>query len=292
MLWLYLALIAYFINATVFVIDKYLLAGQIPKYHAYAFGVAILSLGAVFLIPLGTSWPSSNHFILMFSSGAMFFVGLMFLYKSIKESDVSVAATQVGTIGAVFTYIFSILILKDALSPLNLLAFLFLILGIFLLGKLEKHILISSVLAGVFFGMYYVLLKFSFNVTDFINSLFWTRVGFVGSAFFSLAFYHVRKEVRFVYQYSSGKSKLLFIFNKLLAGAGFVILYFAINLGNVSLVNGLLGIQFLLIFILTLFLGGKIPEIREKIDRSTLAHKLSGIFAVLVGFLILFVQNG
>lgn len=292
MLWLYLALVAYLINAVVFVIDKYLLAGQIPKYHAYTFGVAILSLGAVFLIPLGIHWPGLKYFSLMIVSGAAFFIGLMFLYKSVKESDVSVAATQVGTMGAVFTYIFSIFILKDALSPLNLLAFLFLILGIFLLGKLEKNILISSVLAGVFFGMYYVLLKFSFNVADFINSLFWTRVGFVGGAFFSLAFYHVRKEVKFVYQYSSGKSKMLFIFNKLLAGVGFMVLYFAINIGNVSLVNGLLGIQFLLIFILTLFLGSKVPEIREKIDRSTLAHKLSGIFAVLVGFLILFVQNG
>ncbi|OGN09729.1 MAG: hypothetical protein A3J46_02735 [Candidatus Yanofskybacteria bacterium RIFCSPHIGHO2_02_FULL_41_11] len=291
MLWLYLALLAYFINAIVFIIDKHLLAGHMPKYHAYAFGVAILSLGAVFLIPFGVSWPSLDLLLLMMVSGAAFFVGLIFLYKSIKESDVSVAATQVGTMGAIFTYVFSIFILKDNLSATNLLAFLFLVLGILLLGRVEKHVLVWTILAGVSFGFYYVLLKLSFSITGFIDGLFWTRVGFIGSAFVSLIFQHVRKEVGFTYRYAPGKSKILFVFNKLLAGTGFIILYFAIDLGNVSLINGLLGIQFLLTFILAIFLGSKISGIREKINRPVLLHKLSGILFVLVGFIILFIQH-
>ncbi|MBI4158336.1 MAG: EamA family transporter [Candidatus Yanofskybacteria bacterium] len=291
MLWLYLALLAYFINAIVFIIDKHLLAGHMPKYHAYAFGVAILSFGSVFLIPFGVNLPDLNNFLLMIGTGVMFFIGLVLLYKSIKESDVSIATTQVGTMGAIFTYLFSVIILKDALSPLNSIALLFLILGIFLLGKIEKHILVWAIFAGILFGMYYVLLKFSFNAAGFVNGLFWTRMGFVGSAFVSLIFPHFREEVKFTYDYSPLKSKTLFVFNKLLAAAGFIIFYFAINLGNVSLVNGLLGIQFLLTFVLALFLGGKIPGIREKTDRLTITHKLSGILAVLIGFLILFVQN-
>lgn len=291
MLWLYLTLLAYFINAVVFVIDKYLLAGHMPKYHAYAFGVSILSLGAVFLIPLGVYWPSFGDFLLMVISGGVFFIGLMLLYKSIKESDVSVVATQVGTMGAIFTYFFSVIILKDILSPANLMAFLFLILGIFMLGKTESRVLVPSIFAGALFGLYYVLLKLSFNIAGFVNGLFWTRVGFVGGALLSLAFQHVRKEVGFTYQHSSKKSKLLFVFNKLLAGVGFIVLYLAINLGNVSLVNGLLGVQFMLTFILALFLGSKIPGIREKTNKAALLFKLSGISAVLIGFLILFVQN-
>ncbi len=291
MLWLYLALLAYLVNAIVFIVDKHLLVGHIPKYHAYAFGVAVLSLGAVFLIPFGVYLPSFNLLLLMVVSGVMFFVGLMFLYKSVKESDVSIAVTQVGTMAAIFTYIFSALILKDILSPVNLLAFLFLVSGILLLGKLERHIFIWATLAGISFGIYYVLLKLSFNVSDFVNGLFWTRVGFVGGAFASLIFGHVRKEIIFTYKHTPIKSKALFVFNKLLAGAGFMILYFAINLGNVSLVNGLLGIQFMLIFILALFLGGKVSGIREKTSKSILLHKLSGMLAVLVGFLILFIQN-
>ncbi len=291
MLWLYLALIAYFINAIVFVIDKYLLAGHIPKYHAYAFGVSILSLSAVFLLPFGVYWPGFSFFWLAIISGGIFFVGLMFLYKAIKESDVSIAATQVGTMSALFTYILSIFVLNDPLPLINAVAFIFLVLGIFLLGKVERHVFISAVLAGLLFGISYVLLKLSFNEIGFINGLFWTRIGFVGAAFLSLISGHVRGEVRSAYRHAPNKSKFLFVFNKFLAGIGFIILYFAINLGNVSLVNGLLGFQFLFTLIVVLILKDKMAGIKERTDKHTLANKLAGITSVLVGFLILFFQN-
>jgi len=291
LLWLYLALTAYFINSIVFIIDKYLLAGHIPKYHAYSFGVAILSLSSLLLLPLGVSWQGLSYFLTAIFSGTAFFIGLVFLYKSIKQSDVSVAATQVGTMGAIFTYVFSTIILKDQLHSVSSFAFIFLILGILLLGKIEKHIFISAILAGVMFGVSYVLLKLSFNEAGFVNGLFWTRIGFVGSAFCSLISSHVRNEVKTVYQHAPNKSKFLFVFNKFLAGIGFIILYFAINLGNVSLVNAMLGIQFLFTFVLVLILRDKVSGIREKLDRTTLAAKLIGITSILAGFIILFVNN-
>ena len=291
MLWLYLALFAYLINATVFVIDKYLLAGHIPKYHAYTFGVAILSLSAVFLIPFGVSWPGYEFLGISLASGSAFFIGLMFLYKTIKGSDVSVAATQVGTMSAIFTYVFSIFILNDSLPLINSIAFIFLVLGIFLLGKLEKHVSMSAILSGLLFGISYVLLKLSFNDAGFINGLFWTRVGFVGAAFSSLMFGNIWEEVKSSYHQAPNKSKFIFIFNKFLAGAGFIILYFAINLGNVSLVNALLGIQFLFTFAIALILKDRIQGIKEKVDKHSIINKIIGITSVLIGFIILFFQG-
>lgn len=290
MLWLYLALIAYFINACVFIIDKYLLAAPIPKYHAYAFGVSILSLASLLLIPFGVSWQGTRYFLVALTSGAAFFAGISFLYKTIKESDVSLAATQTGTMGAVFTYIFSVLILKESLPLVNLFAFLFLIGGIFLLGKLQKHIFLTALLSGIFFGLSYVLLKLSFNSSDFVNGLFWTRLGFVGAAFLTLFSGHVRGEIRSSYQNSASRSKALFVFNKFIAGIGFIILYFSIQLGNVSLVNALLGLQFMFTLLLALILRDKVPGIKENLDRSVLAPKLAGITSVLVGLLILFLE--
>ena len=291
MLWLYLALTAYLINSIVFIIDKHLLAGHISKYHAYSFGVAILSLSSLLLIPLGVSWEGLRYFLLTICSGVAFFVGLTFLYKSIKESDVSVSATQVGTMSSIFTYIFSIVILKDSVHFASFIAFIFLILGILLLGKIEKHIFISAILAGLLFGVSYVLLKLSFNEGGFINGLFWTRVGFVGSAALSLTSSHVRSEVAFVYRNAPSRSKFLFVFNKFLAGVGFIILYLSINLGNVSLVNALLGIQFLFTVILVLMLHNKVSGIKERLDKATLASKLIGITSVLIGFIILFTKT-
>lgn len=290
MLWLYLALIAYFINACVFIIDKYLLSAPIPKYHAYAFGVSILSLTSLFLIPFGVSWQGTRYFLLALVSGAAFFAGITFFYKTIKESDVSLAATQTGAMGAVFTYIFSVLILKESLPLVNLFAFLFLIGGIFLLGKLQKHIFLTALLSGIFFGLSYVLLKLSFNSSDFVNGLFWTRMGFVGAAFLTLGSGHVRGEIRSSYHNSASRSKALFVLNKFIAGVGFIILYFSIQLGNVSLVNALLGLQFMFTFLLALILRDKVPGIKENLDRSVLAPKLAGITLVLIGLLILFLE--
>ena len=288
MLWLYLALIAYFINACVFIIDKYLLAAPIPKYHAYAFGVSVLSLSSLVLIPFGVSWHGVGYFVLALSSGATFFAGISFLYKAIKESDVSIAATQAGTLGAVFTYIFSVLILKESLNLTNLFAFSFLLGGLFLLGKIQKHIFFTALLAGISFGLSYVLLKLSFNMSDFINGIFWTRVGFVGTAFATLASSHVREEIKFSYHNSHNRSKGLFVLNKFIAGIGFIILYFAIRLGDVSLVNALLGIQFMFTFILAAVFKDKLPGIKENLSKPVLKFKLAGIVFILIGLLTLF----
>ena len=291
MLWLYLALIAYLINAIVFIIDKYLLGGQIPKYHAYAFGVSILSIASLLLIPFGVSWQGFSYFLIAVSSGAAFFVGLIFFYKVIKQSDISVAATQVGTITAVFTYIFSVIILNDIPSFINLLSFVFFVLGIYLLGQTKKRVFISAVMAGLFGGIYFVLMKHLFNSSGFVNGLFWTRIGFIGAAFCSLLSREIRQEIVFSLKHASGKSKFLFVFNKFLAGTGFVILYISISLGNVSLVNALLGVQFLFIFLLALIFGKKVTEIKEKLSNKILISKTVGIISIGIGFLLLFLNN-
>ena len=192
--------------------------------------------------------------------------------------------------GAVFTYIFSVLILKESLASTNLLAFIFLVGGIFLLGKLQRHIFLTALLAGVFFGLSYVFLKFFFNYSDFVNGLFWTRLGFVGTAFTTLISGNIREEIKFSYQNAPSRSKGLFILNKFIAGIGFIILYFSIRLGDVSLVNALLGFQFMFTFLLAIVLKDKLPGIKENLNKSVLVSKLAGMTFVLVGLSILFLK--
>src|SRR3989338_4223482 len=113
MIWVYLALAAYLLHAIVFIVDKYLLQSSIPKPYSYAFGVSVLSLSSLLLIPFGVSWLGWKFFLVAITSGAIFFVGLISLYRTIRLGGASVVATQVGTINAIFTPIFSYLILKE-----------------------------------------------------------------------------------------------------------------------------------------------------------------------------------
>lgn len=286
--WLYLALLAYFINAVAFIIDKHLLSSHIPRPLVYTFGVSILSILAVVLIPFGVSWLGLNYFILAFISGASFFVALFFLYTSIKSSDASLASTNVGTLSAIFTYVFSVLILKNKLGSNNEFAFIILVIGLLFIGLVKRDIVKYSILSSLFFGLSAVLLKWTFNTSDFVNGIFWTRIGFIGSAFFVLLFPWARKDIHNFFRIVPRKSILLFMFNKVIASIGFVVYYYAVSLGEISLVNALLGLQFVFIFILALVFRNKIPSISENIKGKVLAGKLIGIALIVSGFIMLF----
>ena len=74
----------------------------------------------------------------------------------------------------------------------------------------------------------------------------------------------------------------------MIAGLGFLLLDLAIQLGNVALVNALLGIQFIFILILSLILGGRVPALAEDTAFPILVKKFFGITLVVVGIILLF----
>ncbi len=289
MLWFYIAIAAYIINATVFVIDKHLLSASIPRPVSYAFWVSILSLAVVVVIPFGISWVSLSYFLVAFASGASFFVSLIFLYKAVKKTDVSVASTKVGVMGVIFTLLWSVWILKDYFSGPDVVALGLMVLGILFIGKTSsKDIWLNALISGIGFGASTVLLKLTFNHSTFLNGFFWTRIGLVGTALFILVIPSVRKEIFSSFKNSPHPSRFIFVGNKILAGIGFALLYVAIKLGNVAVVNALLSIQFVLIFILALIFRNKIPGIAENIKGIIIVEKLAGIVLVGIGFLMLF----
>jgi len=290
LLWLYLTLLAYLVNALVFIVDKYLLVTHIPRPFAYAFWVAVLSTSAVALLPFGVVAQSAGYLLIALASGSSFFVALIFLYKAIKASDISVASTMSGVATAVFSYFLAMLLLGEPSGVVNIVSIATLITGTLLLGSSDKKIWPLAVWAGLFFGVSFVLLKISFDLSDFVNGLFWTRMGFVGAAFASLIFGPFRKDVINSFRSSRVRVRAIFVGNKLLAAVGFLFLYYAIRLGEVSVVNSLLGFQFLFIFILALLLRSKIPRLEENIDRRHLVNKLVGIGFVIAGFLAVIAQ--
>jgi len=284
--WLSLAILAYLFSAGAFVVDKYLLATPMPKPFAYAFWVAILSTPIILIIPFFDIYlPGVFFFIASFASGGAFFGGLILLYISIKKSDVSVAATQVGVTATIFTYILSLLILKDIIPLHNLLALLLLLSGMVFLGRAGRNIVWYGVGAGALIALSFVLLKWTFNQSDFVNGLFWTRIGFIGSALLALTSKRARTEIRLSAKNAPVSSKLVFVANKMLAAGAFFLLYYSILLGNVTVINALLGFQFLFVFLIALALRNRLPGIRENLEKSVLANKLIGISLVLAGFL-------
>lgn len=289
-LWLTLAVLAYLLTAVAFVIDKYLLATPIPKPFSYAFWVAILSTPVLLLIPFfDIHLPSLSYFTVSFISGTAFFGGLILLYKSIRESDISIASTQVGVSTAVFTYIFSLLLFKELLPLHNSVALFLLIVGMLFLGRSGKNIILYAIGAGALIAMSFVLLKWTFVQSDFINGVFWTRIGFIGSALLALISAKARKEIKSSAKNAPKTSKFVFVGNKLLAGIAFFLLYYSILLGNVAIINALLGLQFLFIFLIALAIKDRLPGVKEDLSKGAMTNKIVGISLILGGFLAILI---
>lgn len=288
MLWFYVAIVAYALNAIAFVIDKYLLVTAIPRPFAYAFWVAILSTVAVVLIPFGVHMPDSFLFIVSFISGMAFFFALIFLYRVIRKTDASIASTEVNVISVVAVYFLAIFILGDHFDQLDIIYLGLLIAGIFLLGKISHRVWREAFVSGILFGISVVTLKLSFDLSDLVNGAFWTRVGFVGTALMMLIIPAARREILHSFRTSHVNSKLLFVLSKFIAGTGFILLDIALRLGHVSSVNALLGAQFVFIFIISLILGSRFPEVAETSNPGILVRKLSGMALVVFGLILLF----
>jgi len=284
MVWIYLALWAYFLNAISFIIDKYLLASPIPRPFVYAFWVAALSSVAVVLIPFGVTLITPGMFLVSFLSGLAFFLGLIFFYKSLKQGDASVGATKTGTFTVLFSYIFSPFILGAGSIHPDLVASVMLLVGVAILARIGKSILPYSIASGAFFGLSLIVLKFVFSQTGFVNGIFWTRMGFVLAALVPLAFSPLRNQVIQSLK-TPPRSRLVFIFNKIIAGCGFLSLYYAIQLGNVAVVNSLLGLQFVFVFLLAVMLRRAIPDVAENFTPEVVRNKIIGIGFITAGFL-------
>ena len=284
MSWIYFTLLAYLINAFAFIVDKYLLVAYIPRPFAYAFWVAILSTSAVVLIPFGVVAQSAGYFLIALASGGTFFIALIFLYKSMQAADISVASTMSGVATAVFSYFFAVSLLGESSGVFNSAAIAMLITGILLIGQTDKNIWSLAISAGFFFGISFVFLKIVFNLSDFVNGLFWTRIGFVGAAFMSLISGSFRNDVLRSFRGAHIQIRSIFIGTRILAAIGSLLIYYSIRLGEVSVINSLLGFQFLFVFIFALLFRRRIPRIEEHIDRRRIIQKIVGIGFVIAGF--------
>lgn len=292
--WILIAIIAYFFHALNAVIDKFLLNERIPRPSIYAFYVGIFGLGALVLIPFGDFYIPNNFQILKaFVSGAAFTFALFLFFTAMKYGEASRVSTMIGGASPIFVLLLSYLFLGSLLSQKELTAFLILISGGALIsferppstsGQLGSAKIIGlAILSSFIFAVSYVFAKAVFNELSFINGFIWTRFGSFAAAILFLIPHDVRQSIFKLPAVAEKSTIIIFLINKLFGVLGFFILYYAIFLGNVSLINAMQGIEYALIFIIILFLSLKYPLIlKEDISTKIVLQKSAAI--ILIGF--------
>jgi len=322
-MWLVIAITSYFINAGVYVADKFLLSKKVHSSVTYAFFVGVWSIFN-FVILIFDPWvPNLREFGLDISAGLLFLVTLVFLYKALHQSEATRVVPVVGALVPIFSFMLSYIFLGENLSQQQLLAFIILINGGVLISvkhtrfyiwdeisnKLRnifgdvfggihadyrptRRLIFNSIASALLFASYYVLIKYIYSSDQpFIGAFVWSRFGtFIGT----MLILFVPDWRRSIIKHQKGQKSpgnLLFFFSvRLLAAVAFIMLNWAISLGNVALINALQGVQYVFLLGLVLFLSSRFPKIlKEELGGGILAQKLIGASLVCIGLYMLVV---
>jgi len=304
MTWLTIAISAYFILAIVFLVDKYLLTKAIPNPRVYVFYVGVLGISALVLVPfVGFYLPEFPQLILGLLSGAVFIYGLFWLYKTLQLFEPSRVVPAIGGLTPLFAFglIYIFTLGQETLSLKELVAFILLVLGSVLITvKKEKITNIKSLklsaLTAFLLALSFVLIKYVYLAQPFWNGFIWRCIGgFLMAICFFIFFPDIKKEIfkrKGNSQTGASKKTAVIFLSNQAAGAGATILQnWAIALAPliyVPFVNALQGTQYAFLFILTIILSLKSPEIlKEEISQEVILQKIIAIFLIGGGLALL-----
>jgi len=303
--WISIAIIAYLLIALAVILDKFLLSSKrISHPVVYAFYSGILSFFTLFIFaPFGFRWVSLGEIFGMIFFGFIFFVGVLILFFAIRESETSRVIPVVGAAIPLVSLMVESYFLQQTFSAREVFGIIILIFGGLLISfdlplRLGKKKFFTgfyySIYAGFFLAIAYSGFKPFYDHYNFPTVFGWTRMGLaVGAILLVLVPIWRRLIFKSIFGFKKEKKKNirtgnLFIFNKILNGAGSALTNYAIAIGSVTLVNALVSVEYVFIFILALIFHGFYPQIfSEKNKASDLMQKIIAILIIALGIILI-----
>ncbi len=299
MLWLFVAVGAYFLLAVVSLLDKYLLSGALSNPKVYAFYVGILGSFAFLLVPFGFFVVPDTIFTLAAAvfAGACQICGIYFYFESLKRFEPSRVIPAVGGLQPLFS--FALIWFfgggHEALDLRQVFAFFLMVLGsvaiVFEKKTLNSKSLKLAAMAAFLFALALVLSKFVYLAVSFIPGFILISVGSVATALLFLASKEVRQEAFQAGNFSQKRgTTAVFLANQAGGAASFLLQAFAVSLAPlafVSVINAVAGIQYAFVFIFSVILSLYFPSfLREKVTKAVVLQKTAAILLIAAGLAI------
>ena len=310
MSWLLIAIIAYFILAVVNLADKFILKSIIPAAKTYAFLVGIAGLIVFVAAPWLLTWPGWYLWFINMLSGAMFAIGLLFMYSALKNSEASKIFTLVGGVVPIIIVILSIIFFNESFTNYQFLAIALLVIGTIVISRVsvehtiwfkvkewlhlpsakQTKSIAMALISALCFALYWVGSKYAFNTQPFFSALLWIRLGTFIAVLFLILRKKDREEIKEDLQESNQKksNKFVFLGTQGLGALGGILQNYAVALGSVALVTSLQGLQYglllILVFLITIFKPEIIEENRSK---SAIIKKVVAIVLIGLGLYFL-----
>jgi drug/metabolite transporter (DMT)-like permease len=307
MSWLTLTIIAQLLNSIVALIDKYLVTSKrVATPLLYVFYTGVLTfLGILVFVPSlliqNSNLPSfSNVTSLSFYTFTLISITVIFqlfalwtLFNALKKNDASDVMPVVGSMSAISALIIGFVLFQNTLSAHFTIGFLLLVIGTLFIShfKFSKKVFSFVVISGIFFAIYSILLKFSLSLVGFETGFFWLSLLMSIYSSFLLFSPQIRRAIKSQKgEKHVKKTGALVLINKIIAGIAGIFLIKAIEIGEVSMVQALGGLQFLFLFIFALILGPYTSiDFGETYNRKDVYQKLFAISIIFIGFVLLFI---
>lgn len=301
MSWFIIASIGYFFLALTFILDKFILTKSVQKPVVYTFYSTIIMFGALLAYPFGVGLLEGVDWFWGLFSGISFGFGLWTLFIAVDIGETSHISPFNGAIVSIASYLMGSIFLQESLTQMQIWGIVFLVIASFMLSfeKSKKHDgfhigFVWAILSGIFFAASHVSAKYLYDLYPFLTGFVWTRAtaGLVG--LIVLFYPEVRATLRPKQEEKKEEDKEqkiakkyrvpIIIGNKVLAIAAVVLIQYATDLGKVSLVRAMSGMQFVLMFFLVYIFTKLTPRFfKEYFTTRELVVQFIALILVAVG---------
>lgn len=308
--WIFLAVVAQFLNALVALIDKRIVSDDkmLPRPFVYGFYTCLFSGVWVLIyffgfLPFsfeGFTVPSFSNVLrpsievvaLSFLSAYTFFIGLVSMFNALRVADASDVVPVIGATSAIASFGLGHFFLGTAMTSHYWLGITVLAVGTYLVSRFHftYRTAFVAVHSGLFFAFHYIAIKGLFMTTSFDDGFFWSRVAFVLFALSLLMIPNYFEKIKEQTKVTTRSTGYLIVANKVLAGVSTILILKATDLGDVAVVQALGGLQFIFILILGIFFSIRPTTIAvgEPYRKEAILQKALFVAVISVGFLLLF----
>jgi len=286
-MWFIVALIAFFLMAGVSVADKFLLTKSKLVPISFAFMVSLLGALAssvlVFFEP--NFYLPARQLGQIIIAGSGFYFGVYFMYLVVVRHEVSRVNPMINSTVPIIAYLLTFLLVVERMAGLKLLGAAIVIIGSYLLSqagvkktRLDARALWLVFFSALMFGVHFVFSKAVYEQMSFLNAFVWIRWSILFAALvyttFSLSWLKVFGKSKSVEKVSAKTQWFVLVFGQAMGAVAVILQQYAINLGNVTLVTALQGVQYLFVLILAIVLTKKFPALfKEDVAPAVVAKK-------------------
>jgi uncharacterized membrane protein len=291
-----LTIFQYLVQATVDLMDKFLITARKIEPVSYTFFTVVTGLLLLLIWPWTFFLLPAKFIFLDLFSGAFFSLAMYVFFVALSQGEVSRVVPYVFGLVPVFDILLGLLTGRNILSLNEIGAMFLLVPGALLVSHQSgnfwgKHVALKT-LSAFLFSSYYALWQYGSQIGPVLNNLMWNRLGAAG-VLLALLFLPVFRKKAFATEKvkSKASTSFLFLFKQVLGGANFIFLSFLLVLGKIAIINGLQGFRYVFLLLFSLLLTKRRSHlILEQSDRDVIWQKGFGIGLVFLGTLLLFVK--